>query len=432
MKKVVIISYAFPPVGGGGVQRSVKFVKYLRGLNWEPLVLTVANPSVPLVDLKLAKDIPIGTRIYKAKTFEPSYDKKTNFSRNPNPFFFLISGYIKKILSNLLLPDFQVLWWPGLIPNLLRILKKDKPHCIFVSAPPFSTFIPVVAIGKIFNTPVVIDYRDEWTYARSQLENLSKSRFAQKLDYYFEKYCLKYCSAFTTASEGYVENLTMRYNLKDQTKGICITNGFDEDDFNMHRQETKKNNTMINIVFSGTVWKGTSLKNFFSALDQLFKKVPAVRNKLKIRVFGRIVDSELSSFQTEVLQDVIEIGGYINHNDIINEISNADILLLSIADTPGADRIILGKTFEYMATGKHILALLPTGELERLLKNTYGNATIVEPGDIDKISNTILMLIDNIDAVRLYTSKDVSRFSRKKLTEKLTDVLNSVTSGQIN
>ena len=85
-----------------------------------------------------------------------------------------------------------------------------------------------------------------------------------------------------------------------------------------------------------------------------------------------------------------------------------------------------------MATGKHILALLPTGELERLLKNTYGNATIVEPGDIDKISNTILMLIDNIDAVRLYTSKDVSRFSRKKLTEKLTDVLNSVTSGQIN
>jgi glycosyltransferase involved in cell wall biosynthesis len=428
MKKVLIVSYAFPPVGGGGVQRSVKFVKYLRGFEWEPLVLTVANPSVPLVDLNLTKDIPVGTKIFKAKTFEPSYSKKRKYSTSKSLIKLKISGIIKKVLSNTLLPDIQILWWPGLVVTLVRVLRKEKPNCIFVSAPPFSTFIPVVIIGKIFSIPVVIDYRDEWDYSRSQLENLSKSNFARKLDYCFEKYCIKHCTAFTAASDSYIENLVNKYNLKESKKGVCITNGFDEDDFTVIRHETARNNGMINVVFSGTVWKGTSLKDFLYAIEQLLIKVPTINNKLKIRLFGRIVDSELVYFNAEPLKDVVEIRGYLDHNDIINEISNADILLMSIADSPAADRIILGKTFEYMATGKHIFALLPAGESERLLRRHYGNTTIVEPGDIEKISNAMLVLIEKIEAVRAASSKDVSQFSRKKLTEKLACVFNSVTS----
>jgi len=428
MKKVLIISYAFPPVGGGGVQRSVKFVKYLKGFNWEPLVLTVANPSVPLVDLNLMKDVPIGTKIYKAKTFEPSYTSKIKYSQKASSFTMKLSGIIRKGLSNLLLPDIQTLWWPGLVLSLVRVLRKEKPHCIFVSAPPFSTFIPVVVVGKIFSIPVVLDYRDEWDYSRSQLENLGKSAFARRLDRCFEKYCIMNCSAFTAASESYIDDLVRKYNLQEPEKGVCITNGFDEDDFIPVHPRTAKNGGLLNIVFSGTVWKGTSLKNFLCAVEQLLNKAPNAKSKFKIRIFGRIVDSEMAYFKSEALKDVVEVEGYVDHDTIIKAISDADILLMSIVDSAGADRIILGKTFEYMATGKHIFALLPSGESERLLRNNYGNATIVEPGDMDKICNAMLEFIEDIDAVRASFSQDISQFTRRKLAEKLSGVLNSATS----
>jgi glycosyltransferase involved in cell wall biosynthesis len=430
MNKVLIISYAFPPVGGGGVQRTVKFVKYLKGFNWEPLVLTVANPSVPLVDLILIKDIPQGTKIYKAKTFEPSYKIKGKYSNSTSSIKVQLLNYLKRVISNILLPDIQVLWWPGLAFNMIQVLKKEKPNCIFVSAPPFSTFIPVVFIGKMFSIPVVLDYRDEWAYSRSHLENLSKSNFARKLDFHFEKYCIKNCSVFTTASDGYIKDLINKYNLIKPEKGVCITNGYDEEDFTAISKSIERNNDIIKIVFSGTVWKGTSLKNFFWAIERLLKKYPTIKNKLKIRIFGRIVDSELAYFSSEEIKDVVQIGGYLDHKSIIGEILKADILLMSIADSLGAERIILGKTFEYMATGKHIFALLPLGETERLLMRYYGNATIVAPEDIDRICDSLLALIENINEVRASSSKDISQFSRKKLTEKLSGVFDSVTSAK--
>lgn len=391
--------------------------------------MTVANPSVPLIDLALTKDVPVGIKIFKAKTFEPSYASKRKYSNDTPSMKSKLAGAIKKVLSNILLPDIQILWWPGLAYQLFRILRKEKPSCIFVSAPPFSTFIPVVMIGSMLDIPVVIDYRDEWDYLRSQYENLSKSYFARKIDFYFEKYCVRRCSAFTAASESYIENLADKYHLTKPVKGVCITNGFDEEDFAGIRKRTNRSNTIINVVFSGTVWQGTSLKNFFCAIEQLLEMSPSAKNKLRIKIFGRIVDSEMAYLNAKALKGVVEIGGYIEHNNIIDEILDADILLMSIVESAGAERIILGKIFEYMATGKHILALLPAGESERLLKKNYANVTIVKSGDINKIQHTMLSLMENIDAIRASSSQDVSQFSRRKLTEKLSGVFNSVTSG---
>ena len=425
MKKVLMVSYAFPPVGGGGVQRNVKFVKYLREFGWEPIVLTVANPSTPLVDLHLTKDIPTGIKIYKANTCEPQYSSKRKFSTGSNPLKLFVSGALKRIATNVLLPDFQILWWPGLCTKLIKILKTENLDCIFVSGPPFSTFIPVVFLGKIFKIPVIIDYRDEWRYLRSQLENLSNSRLARKLDNYFEKYCLKHCSVFTAASKAYIEDIEERYKIEKPIRGVCITNGFDTDDFADQAKKPMKVQDTVNIVFSGTIWKGTSLRNFLKATEQLLTSRPYLKKKMKVKIFGRIVDSEMADFRTEAIQDIIEIGGYIDHKAIIHEIQNADILLMSIVDTSGADRIILGKTFEYMATGKHILALIPEGETEQLLKYNYGNATIVEPENIKRIAEAVLRIVENIDSINSVVSKDISQFSRKELTEKLSGVFNS-------
>jgi len=419
MKKVLVISYAFPPIGGGGVQRSAKFVKYLRKFNWNPVVLTVANPSVPTVDEALFLEIPKDLTIYKAFTLEPSYAHKKKFTPSTIPAKGNLKQSIKKIITNLMLPDIQILWWPGLALKLIQVLRKEKPNCIFVTAPPFSSFVPVVFIGNIFKIPVVLDFRDEWAYCRDQMENLSQSLYAIKIDRYFEKYCVSNSVGFTAASESYVEDISHRYNLINKKNGLCITNGFDEDDFKDHRLSNHKYDEVINVVFSGTVWKGTSLKNFIFVLEKIISNNKILRKLIKIKIFGRIVDSELEYFQSDTIRESIEIHGYIDHKHLVKEIMAADILLMAITDSPGANKIILGKTFEYMATGKHIFALIPNGESKRLLHDDYGNVTIVDPGNIDGIYNALFLLIENIDSVRQQKAKDVSRFSRKLLSEKL-------------
>ncbi len=188
MKKVLIISYNFPPVGGAGVQRPVKFVKYLRDFGWEPVVLSVANPSVPVTDESLLKDIPSSVKLYRAKTLEPSYSVKNRIAHHDANWLDKSFSLLKKTVSPFILPDVQILWWPGLLLKLLIILLYEKPDVLFVSAPPFSSFVPVVSISRLFRVPAVLDYRDEWSFSRENWENSIKSSLARKLDYKLERY----------------------------------------------------------------------------------------------------------------------------------------------------------------------------------------------------------------------------------------------------
>lgn len=139
MKKVLMVSYALPPVGGAGVQRSTKFIKYLKHFGWEPIVLSVKNPSVPLYDPYLTADIPINTKIFRARTLEPRYKIKKILSerQDANRYVKAKAEITKWLRNRVMLPDPQVLWWPGLVLSLWKIIKKESIDCIFVSAPPF-------------------------------------------------------------------------------------------------------------------------------------------------------------------------------------------------------------------------------------------------------------------------------------------------------
>lgn len=426
MKKVLIIAYAFPPVGGVGVQRVTKFVKYLRDFDWEPLVLTVANPSVPIIDEALLQDIPDGVKIFRASSFEPSYDQKQTFSNPRSGVGARLQLSAKKLLSGLLLPDVQVLWWPDLICRLISIIRHERPNCIFVTAPPFSAFLPVVAIGALLKIPVVADFRDEWSFSREQWENTAKGKIVRFLDRVFEKYVVSRCTAITTATQSYINSLDRQYRLP-KTKGTVITNGYDEEDYLFtKRKEAICDNHAINMLYTGTAWKGSSLQNFSTALlDSLVIK-PEVLKKFRFKTFGRVVDSELSYLTQPGLENMVEMFGYIEHEKIIQEMCGADILLLVISDVPGAEKIIVAKTFEYMATGKHIFAIVPEGETKNLLAEQYGNVTFANPGDILDIRAKLLGIILSFGEIRTRRGKGVSQFSRKHLTGQLAEVLNSV------
>ncbi len=437
MKKVLVVAYAFPPVGGAGVQRVTKFSKYLREFGWDPVLLTVKNPSVPVFDFSQMRDLAANSRIYSARTFEPSYKFKGDFFRKESPF--QTNLWIKKALRNiqqmLMVPDSQILWWPGLFTSLIRIVRLERISCLFVTAPPFSTLVAVVLLGKILGLPVVADFRDDWQFSRLFLENASKSEFAIKADRVLERYVVSNCWAFTAATESYVRSIIDRNPSVDRNKAHVITNGYDRDDFKYfltERENDDRGNSKVTFVYCGTVWQATSLRPFIDAVKIILKKDPNLGIKMSVQVFGRVVEQEMEHLIEQGVENIFNFEGYVTHSHAIKAMNSGDILLLTLSDLPGSDQIIPGKTFEYMATGKHIFAIVPEGETSGLLKREYSNATIAHPKEVENISNQILKLVTNKGTIRNRQDIDISQYERKSLTRKLAMVFSNLMDSDPN
>jgi glycosyltransferase involved in cell wall biosynthesis len=431
MRKVLVVAYAFPPVGGAGVQRSTKFIKYLKDFGWEPIVLSVKNPSVPLFDSKQISDIPAQCTVYKAKTFEPQYKLKRIFfdGKKNNRGKRIVKGILKWVKNKLMIPDPQILWWPGLFLSLFKIIKKESIDCLFVTAPPFSSLVPVIFVGRLFRIPVVPDFRDEWGFNRLHMENAVRTPFSVILDRILERYVILNCAAFTAATTSYVKSILNKYPTIKQKKGHTITNGYDAEDFLKLKngRYLKRNGLRINFLYSGTVWNATSLLPFVKAIKLLVGKNPQIANKMHIRIIGRVVDQEIHYLKDKQLENLVELTGYIPHDDVLYEMSGSDVLLITLSDLPGADQIIPAKTFEYMATGKHIMAIVPEGETSRLLDKEYGNAIIIDPSKVDLIATRILKLVSHQEWLMTHNEIDVSKYERKFLTRKLAMVFSLVT-----
>jgi len=431
MKKVLVVTYALPPMGGAGVQRTAKFIKYLNYFGWEPIVLSVKNPSVPLYDPCQIIDIPPSTKIYKARTLEPNYKLKRKFTtgkdkdRNSKN----ITKLMKWLTNGLMIPDPQILWWPGLMLTLWKIIRKESVDCLFVSAPPFSSLVPVVYTGKALGIPVVVDFRDDWRFYRLHMENAVKTTFATMMDRFLEKYVILNCSEFTAATASYAKNISERYLFSKNKKGHVITNGFDKEDFNPYQKKIlpSKMDQKIHFVYAGTVWKATSLLPFMKAINSLAIDYPDIEEKIHITIIGRIVDQELNFFGNRRLQNILYLEGYVPHGKAIETLFGADVLIITLSDIEGASQIIPAKTFEYLATGKRILAIVPEGETSRLLAAEYANAAIFHPNETDRIATYILKLLENKNSVFEQIKVDVAKYERKFLAGKLAEIFSSLT-----
>ena len=312
--------------------------------------------------------------------------------------------------------------------SLIKVVLLERINCLFVTAPPFSALVPVAFVGKIFGLPVVADFRDDWHFSRLHLENASRSAFAIRVDRILERYVVLKCSAFTAATASYVRNIFDRNPSTARNKAHVITNGFDPDDFKDFPIEEEKNDpgSRVTFVYSGTVWKATSLGPFVKAVEILLKKDPKLGMKISVKILGRVVEQEMAPLKENGLEEIFDLEGYVTHSRSVGAMSTADILLLTLSDLPGSAQIIPGKTFEYMATGKHILAIVPAGETSGLLRKKYGNATVTHPKDVDDISNQILALVKNKETIRKAQEIDVSQYERRSLTKRLATVFSDL------
>jgi glycosyltransferase involved in cell wall biosynthesis len=380
--RALVVSYAFPPVGGAGVQRVLKLVKYLPTHGVTPVVLTVANPSVPVRDESLERDIPATTEIIRVRTLEPGYSAKRlawNAAVAEGPD---LRARVKRQLvtlgRQLLVPDPQVLWLPFAGFALgARLASKDRDDVVFISGPPFSQFL-LAAIARLLpGTAVVLDYRDEWTTTQGVYEMGGSAGAADRL----ERAILRSAHAVTTATDAFRTELLARFDFLDPRRVHTVTNGYDPEDFPKRLPSPRADRFVLTYV--GTVFRLTSARGLLTAVRLLHDREPGLAKLLEVRFIGRIVETEASYFEgTEAIG--VQRLGYFEHEQALAELAQSHAVLCLLDDLPGASRIYPAKIFEIMYLRRPCLALAPNGVLARLVQD-HALGDVIHPRDSEAI-----------------------------------------------
>lgn len=390
-KQFFMVCYAFPPVGGAGVQRSVKFVKYIGRHGWKPTVLSVLNPSVPVVDRDLSRDIPTEIDVLRARTLEPSYRIKKRLIQSQTSTQSMPStpsiykNWIRKLAMRWLQPDAQVLWNRFAYRLACKSMKRRQFSAIYVSGPPFSSFLLGCQLKNRFRLPLVLDFRDEWSLSSQYLENRSqKNSVIQTQIRMFESTLRQANAIIATTKASAAELARCCERIGSQALVRCIYNGYDPDDL-LHLKRNAERLANFRLVYTGTLWRLTDIAPLVTAVQQLAERFPLDAQKLELHFVGRrtaeqeAVLSKLS--KTSVL---LYLHDYLSHQQSLQFAFNADGLLMTLADQPGAERVVPGKLFEYLSLRLPVLSLVPSGETERLLSE-HSLSTNIHPSDTEAI-----------------------------------------------
>lgn len=424
MKKVLIITYYWPPAGGPGVQRVLKFAKYLPEFGWQPIILTVENGEYPAIDESLLNEIPPGIKIYKTKSFEPFnlYKGVTGYkgnipthvlsnSENEN-FLQKISKWVR---ANIFIPDARVGWIPSIVKEGLRIIDIEKPDIIFSSSPPHSLQIGAMKLAVKSGLKWVADFRDPWTDGFWQ-QDLKRTRYAIKKDTVYELSVLKNSNAVITVSQSIADLL----NKKVVNKYFSIPNGYDKSDFEGF---VKQRNDIFKIVYAGSLRKSQIPYNFFEAINSL--KVQNRIKKLEVNFIGTIHPDAINLINERHLADIVKLNNYIPHSELIKEIVNADMLLLSIPNTQKSEGILTGKLFEYIAAKNFILGFGPKdGDAAKIINEL--NCGIMFDFSDSPEEVILEKYNDWLDGKNSLVENDSEKYTRKNLTKKLSEVFESV------
>jgi glycosyltransferase involved in cell wall biosynthesis len=363
MQKVLIITYYWPPSGGAGVQRWLKFSKYLPEFGCTPVILTVDenHASYAQLDPSLVDEIHPDLQVHKTKTFEPYnlYRKLSQKKEIPYGGFSnqkkvtVFEKFSRLIRGNLFIPDPRRGWNKYALSKALELIQAENIESVITSGPPHSTHLIGKKIKDQTGIRWIADFRDPWTdiYYYKELFHTLPARL---YDRYLEKKVLIGADKIITVSEE-VKKLLLRRIPGSEEKIVVIPNGYDESDF---ENVPSLKNEFFTITYTGTISMSYRIERFIEAIDLLPVKV---KDKIKIRFVGNVPDEILNLFKNKNLGSSIEVLGYIPHKEAVGQMVNASLLLMAIPDSPDNKGIVTGKFFEYLATGRPILAMGPVG-----------------------------------------------------------------------
>lgn len=435
MKKVLVLTYYWPPAGGAGVQRWLKFVKYMRDFNWEPVVYTSLNGEMPVMDLSLEKDVPKGITVLKTPIWEPYSIYKKFIGRKKDDKInasFLSenkkTGITEKISvwlrGNFFIPDARRFWIKPSIAYLEKYISEHKIDYIISSGPPHSMHL--IAMGLFKKHPQlkwVADFRDPWTNI-DFYDKLMLSKAADKKHHRLELEVLKNAGRVVSIGSGMHEELIdiyMRGGGKNPGKFKVITNGFDTDDLNFERPAK---DAKFSIAHIGTLVKDRNPEVLWKVLAHLVKVNSEFKNKLEIKLVGKVDIHVKEQIEVFGLSGFVHKIDYLPHAEVMQEQAKSAVLLLLVNNTKNAKGILTGKFFEYMAAGSPILAIGPAdGDLADMLRDT--NTGLISGFDDETILERNILAYFN-GTVPASNPSEINKFSRKELTKTLCDLLDTM------
>lgn len=432
-KKILIISYYFPPLGMGGVQRVSKFVKYLPLTGWEPVVLTVKNIEYFSQDPSLLDELPAEVEIYRAGSFDPLrliFIIKRMFIRKKSDPTALrmkknkkegwISSSLLKLINFFSFPDNKIGWFPFALIKGFRLCKREKIDLLFSTSPPLTCHLTGFFLKKITGIKWVADYRDPYlTYENAKTRSFLKKFFIKGLQKLFLKRAHGLIAVNQTIASGLKEIFADTKNIK------VITNGYDQTDFDLRVEKSKD---IFQIIYFGTFSPDCPAEPFLKAMHNLLQQNKISKEKIKFTHIGLSIGIDLEkSMEKYGLKEIAELKGYLPHKKGVRELLKANLTLLSVAES--APVITTGKIFEYLGAEIPILAIVPPdGEASRLVQS-LGVGRTVSSNNITEIENALLTFYQEFESGKSYSktySEEAKKYERKYLTSELTQLLDEV------
>ncbi len=424
-KKILIITYYWPPAGGPGVQRWLKFVKYLPEFGWKPTVFIPENPSYPIVDDTLEKEVSDDLEIIKTKIWEPyqiaEFFGKDNKKFKAGQFDVGKNQSWKSKLSiwvrgNFFIPDARVFWVKPSVEYLKRYLKENQFDAFVTTGPPHSMHLIGLELKKEFpDLKWIADFRDPWTEI-SYYKHLKLTKSADQKHRTLEQ------KVFETADITLATSYTDAENFRKKgANSSCITNGFDENEV---ENSVEKKNSKFTLSYIGVLEQLRNPEVLWKVLNELVSQNEDFKNALELIFVGRIDDKILTEIERSELKYLVNNLGYLSHSEANAEMANSDLLLITNFPNESSKGIIPGKIFEYLATGKQIVSFGPKeSDVRKILEETRAGKHF----SYDDESELKVFLMQKFQewksGIAHSQTQNIEQFSRKNLTKKLTELL---------
>ena len=421
------MTYYWPPSGGSGVQRWVKFAKYFRDFGIEPIIYTVENPSYAIEDEFIQKELPEDLTIIRRPIKEPNKlisrfkgskgIKKTSAGfLNPNPT--RKERFIQYIRANYFIPDARKFWIKPSVNYLTKYLMKNPVDIIISTGPPHSVNLIGLGLRKNTGLPWIADFRDPWTEI-DYFHHLPHTKKTIKKHHALEQAVLNTADAVVVVGDQMKKSFD-----RHSTNVHVIHNGYDDElqkDFKPHLDEK------FSIVHIGLMNSDRNPYSLWKAISELCTENPAFAELYELKLIGKVA--------ADVDKDLEEVGiknvnrlGYIPHKEAIKHQHNSQVLLLAINKIPGAKGVLTGKIFEYLKAQRPILAIGPEdGDLAAIINETK-SGVIINFDDVPKIKKQLSQWFDAYQKGALNVqSENIEQFHRKNLTGKMVELIESIT-----
>lgn len=432
MKKVLIVTYHWPPMGGGGVQRWLKMVKHIREYGWEPIIFTAEDAEVSLSDPELLNELPENIETHKVPIWEPFdlYKKVIGKGKNEKIQPGLLDESGKKgwkndlilwVRGNVFIPDAKMFWIKPSVKYLSNYLKENEVDAVVSSGPPHTTHMIANQVKKKFNIPWLADFRDPWTFV-DYYDQLKISKWADRKHHKLEKQVLSNADKTVTVTWSWAED----FNKKKVKEVGVVTNGYDPADF---EKATGDVPSKFGITHIGSMNKDRNPDILWPVLKKLSTEVEGFKKALEIRLIGPVDFQIFKSIEENGLNDYLQHTAYKGHKEVIGDLLDSALQLLPINNTANLMGVVPGKLFEYIGSRRPILCIgTKEGDAARIIKET-NSGQVFDYNEEQELESYLRTAFEEFKKGTLKSaSSDFLRFSRKNLAGEIAKHLDKISS----